>query len=153
MPAYSTLKTFVKSLKTGDTNITQVLGEILKDRQDARDQEIWPTFRDTPDLLKYEMPVWLRAYLRSKGMRDDEIDHIHEHWPPEAKEEARQWIAEAIENDYQLRFSWELHEGRLPENELRDDGRRVVFRSPREGVRISGLHVSYIHIGGVHVNR
>jgi hypothetical protein len=152
MPAYSTLRTFIDSLRTGRTNITTTFDALLLDRAALREHPEWPTFRDTP-VLNGPMPQWLRNILSTAGIRDIEIIHIDQHWPAAQKELARQWIAAAIEEDVPLSFSWELHDGTDPVNEQREEGRRIVFRSPRDGVRISGLNVWYVHIGGVHVNR
>lgn len=153
MPAYSSLGTFIESLRTGRTNITATLESVLADREAIRELDEWPGFRDTANLLDNPIPQWLRTLLKDHGMKDIEVEHIDQHWPPAAKEEARRWIVEAVEEGRPLRFSWELHEGSQPENERREDGERVVFKSPRDGVRISGIHVWYVHIGGVNVER
>lgn len=149
MPAYSTLRTFVKSLQTGQTNITDTLDKLLSDQPALRSNRNWLTFKNTPNLLDNPVPAWLRALLKANGMRDIEIDHIDQHWPPDEKEKARQWIAYAIDHGQPLTFNWELHEGKNAINVQRNAGARIVFLSPRDGVRISGLAVWYVHIGGV----
>lgn len=153
MPAYSKLSTFIESLRTGRTNITQTLETLLSDRESLREHPEWETFRDT-QMLSDAMPQWLRDLLAEAGMSDPEIDHIDLHWPAAQKERVRQWIVEAIREDYPLKFRWELFDGDDPVNELTEkEGRTVIFKSPRAGIRISGIHVWYVHVGGVHVER
>jgi hypothetical protein len=139
MPPYSKLQTFVDALKTGETNITRSLDRLINDPQKRRDHS---------DFVKKvnafsSFPDWLRTELAQAGMSTDEINHI-ERWPNEEKEQVRIQIVDAIQENRPLRFGWELYEGGRPTTDVRrEPGRdaRVVFRSPRAGVRVHGDEV------------
>ena len=139
MPPYSRLQTFVDALKTGETNITQSLDRLVND---DRKREAHVDFVTTANAFA-SFPDWLRDELANAGMRPEEIDHI-ERWPNEEKGLVRIQIVHAIRDNRPLRFGWELYDGGRPVTDVRrQPGRdaRVVFRSPRTGVRVDGDEV------------
>ena len=145
MPTYSTLRSFVKALTTGDTNITQCLTR-LANADPKRKQ--YATDLAAPHLAVGQLPGWLRNEMVQTGMSQPEVDHV-ERWPDRQKEVARAQIAAALAENRPIRFSWELYDGDDPVTEVRRDSDgevRLVFRSPRKGVTLSLLN-----LGGVKV--
>lgn len=144
MPAYSTLRTFIDSLRTGQTNITRSLDQILSNPGEYRDNEHYDWISQ-PDALRKPMPGWLRRMLRDAGVSEPEIDHI-DRWPNAQKELVRQRIVESIDNDRPMHFRWELHDGDKPANTVDTDSNVVTFKSPRAGVHLSNLNLGAIHV-------
>jgi hypothetical protein len=145
MPAYSTLRSFVNALKTGDTNITQCLERLANDRA-KRVQ--YATDIHALHAGVGQLPGWLRNEMVQAGMSQPEVDHV-ERWPDAEKEKVRVQVVEALEQDRNLHFSWELFAGDDPVSEVRRDPNqdvRVVFRSSRKGVKLS-----LVNLGGVTV--
>jgi hypothetical protein len=145
MPAYSTLKSFINALKTGDTNITQCLERLANDR--AKRAQYATDIRALHAGVG-QLPGWLRNEMVQVGMSQPEVDHV-ERWPDREKEKVRLQLVDAMEHDSDLHFSWELYDGDDPLTEIRRDPNqdvRVVFRSPRKGVKLS-----LVNLGGVTV--
>ena len=145
MPAYSTLRTFVEAVRSGLTNITSCLETAVNDPQNRLDHA---ADMSSPAVASGPFPSWLRSILGSAGMSQAEIDHM-ERWPDSQKEIVRLEIVSAIQGNRPLRFGWELHGGDTPLSEVRHDANqdvRVVFRSPRKGVLLSGLNYGSIHV-------
>lgn len=145
MPPYSTLRTFVNALKSGETNITRSLEKLVNDGSRRQKYADWV---DKPGALDGEFPAWLRTELVQAGMKQEEIEHI-EAWPDSQKDVARAQVSAAVKDKRPVRFSWELWEGKHAESEVRRDAdqeMRVVFKSPRDGVEL-GL----VNFGGVKV--
>ena len=142
MPPYSKLHTFIDALKTGETNITRCLDRLVNNPQKRREH-----FDFAKQVNAFSnFPGWLRDELSQAGMSQEEIDHI-QRWPTEEKETVRIQIVDAVQEKRPLRFGWELYEGGRPVSDVRREaGRdtRVVFRSPRAGVRTEGdeVHVA-----------
>jgi hypothetical protein len=139
MPAYSTLKSFINALKTGDTNITQCLERLANDR--AKRAQYATDIRALHTGVG-QLPGWLRNEMVQAGMSQPEVDHV-ERWPDREKEKVRLQVVEALDHDSNLHFSWELFEGDDPLSEVRRDPSqdvRVVFRSPRKGVKLSAIN-------------
>jgi hypothetical protein len=139
MPPYSRLQTFVDALKTGETNITRSLDRLVNDPT-QRDEHV--DYVNTANSFS-SFPDWLRGELANAGMSPEEIAHI-ERWPNEEKELVRIQIVHAINDNRPLRFGWELYDGGRPRTDVRrSPGRdtRIVFRSPRAGVRVEGDEV------------
>jgi hypothetical protein len=145
MPAYSTLKSFVKALRTGDTNITQCLERLANDRAKRAQY--------TSDINALhagvgQLPGWLRNEMVQAGMSQPEVDHV-ERWPDAEKEKVRLQVVEAINHDGNVHFSWELFDGEDPMSEVRRDQNqdvRVVFRSPRKGVKLSAVNFGDVKV-------
>ncbi len=145
MPAYSTLKSFIKALKTGDTNITQTLESLVNNR--AKRNQYSSDIRAT-HTGQGQLPGWLRSEMVQAGMSEPEVDHC-ERWPDREKEKVRQQLVEAMDSDANLHFSWELFDGDHPLSEVRRDSNqdvRIVFRSPRKGVKLSTLNYGDISV-------
>jgi hypothetical protein len=148
MPPYSSLRDFIDALSTGNTNITRVLERVSND-PGQRNQHL-PQISQ-PGAFNGHIPQWICTELTQAGMTQAEIDHIEQRWPDAQKETVRALLYEAWTGDRPIHFSWELHEGDDPRTEVRRDANqdvRVVFRSPRKGVRMKGA----IRIGEVHVD-
>lgn len=138
MPAYSSLRTFVDSLRTGETNITRCLESLLNNPNKRTDNGDRVRTLD----VSRPFPAWLREELLASGMKTEEVDHI-ERWPNHGKELVRRELEAAIASSGTLRFSWEIFDGDNPETAVQRDGpgARIVFKSPRKGVQLS--HVNY----------
>ena len=142
MPAYSSLKTFIQSLKTGETNITKTFAKALAAEgvdNISDDTCIDPHLSD-----------WLKSALAKHGMKPEEIAHLENDWPMEKKKEVRLWIVSAVQASRSVAFSWELFAGANPSNR-KDDGDppepvSITFQSPRKGVRLSGMNYGQVKV-------
>jgi hypothetical protein len=144
MPAYSTLRTFIDSLRTGETNITHSLESLLNNPEKRRARA-----GDVQNLdVSQPFPEWLREEFRNAGMSEKEINHI-ESWPNTGKEIVRSELQAAIGTNGTLRFNWEIFDGDHPETAVRSrDGAnaRIVFQSPRTGVQLHHFNFGAIHV-------
>jgi hypothetical protein len=157
MPVASSIQELIDALKTRKTNITRALDDLFGNPV-ALNQLKGPPghphrgalatphiFGSTPGA---PLPPWARDELQGrvpgspvkKPLSDDEIAHI-ENWPPQQKENLRAALDTAIENGSPLQFYWELYDG---DSEGMDESvtGQVIFRTPRENVRLSGWFVS-----------
>jgi hypothetical protein len=145
MPTYSTLRSFINAITSGDTNITRCLEKLANDR--AKRQKYSADIR-APHAAIGHLPGWMRNEMVQAGMSQPEVDHV-ERWPDPEKEKVRRQIVESMDGDTIIHFSWELYDGDTPLTEIRRDPNqdvRIVFRSPRRGVKLSALN-----LGGVKV--
>lgn len=142
MPAYSTIKTFVKAIQSGRTNITLTLDKLMAN-PGGYTTNVNFSVMSTSGALNNPMPEWLRGMLIANGMKPEEADHIDDAWPDAQKELVRQKIESAITSNRPMRFFWELFDGQAPINEFQDPdasgGITVTFKSPRSGVVVSSL--------------
>lgn len=133
MPAYSSLRTFIEALRTGDTNITRTLRRAIA-------REGVALIRDRASVDPH-LSDDLREVLARYGMATEEIDHIENEWPPEKRNEAREWVLAAADENRSVAFSWELFAGANPANRMDDPGAPepvlITFQSPRKGVNLS----------------
>ena len=144
MPAYSTLKTFVRALRTGETNITKKLTEAL-----AAEGTALITEQESvdPDLSED-----LKELFANYGMKPEEIAHIENEWDGPLRNEVRVWILNAYGASpaQPVTFSWALFDGEGPENDRVDPGGAdpvsVTFLSPRKGVKLSWLNYGDISV-------
>jgi hypothetical protein len=144
MPAYSTLRLFVKAIKTGDTNITQGLERLVNDR--AKRQQYLSDINAAHTAVG-ALPGWLQIELIQAGLSQAEVDHCSR-WPDAEKEKVRKQVADAI-LERSIHFSWELWDGNDPQSDVRrdpDQDVRIVFRSPRQGVKLSLLNFGDISV-------
>lgn len=145
MPPFSTLRTFVNSLKSGETNITRSLERLVRDDKKREKYREWV---DRPNSLDGEFPPWLRTELVQAGMKEAEIEHIQD-WPDSQKEVVRAQISGAVKDKRPLRFGWELYDGKHPKSDVRRDSDqevRIVFQSPREGVELSFVNYGKVRV-------
>jgi hypothetical protein len=143
MPAYSSLRTFFESLKSGETNITKTLKRAL-------DGQGTGLIRNKVSVDPILSPA-IRIQLENYGMSLEEIEHVANDWPADKRDQVRKWVLAAIAAGRPVEFYWELHEGLDPENrrDLKGTGPvKITFLSPRAGV-----HLSPSHFGQVHVDR
>jgi hypothetical protein len=148
MPPYTTLRTFIDALRTGQTNITRCLETVSADRTllETNAADVRTAGRFHP-----QFPDWARAALLFAGMSEEELRHI-EDWPPVEKEVVREQLARSLDAPLRLVFRWEVHDGAEPRTELRRDAggeAELVFRSPRSGVQLT----SRINMGDIKVAR
>jgi hypothetical protein len=139
MPVYSTLKSFINALRTGDTNITLCLERLANDR--AKRAQYATDIRAIPSGVG-QLPGWLRNEMVQTGMSQPEVDHC-ERWPDSEKEKVRLQLIDAIDHDNDLHFSWELFAGDDPVSDVRRDAShdiRVAFLSPRKGIILSAIN-------------
>ena len=143
MPAYSTLRTFIDSLRTGETNITRCLEALLNNPNKRNDRAGEIRTLD----VSQPFPEWLRQEFLGSGMKMQEVEHI-ERWPQAGKELVRRELEAAITSNGTLRFTWEIFGGDQPETHVERDGQgaRIVFRSPRKGVHLSHMNYGEIHV-------
>jgi hypothetical protein len=152
MPPYTTLRTFIDALKSGETNITRVLEDVAADRPllEANAADL-----RTPGRFHPVFPDWARGALidrnRPRCLSLQELAHI-EAWPPDEKEAVRVQLARSLDEPVRLVFRWEIHDGDEPRTELRRESggeAQLVFRSPRAGVELT----SRINMGDIRVAR
>ena len=147
MPPYSTLRTFITSLQTGRTNITESLERLMSDHGALKQH---PHFQDLRQggAADSPMPVWARAALRASGMSKDEVDHI-DRWPDPQKDAVRGALVTAVDGARAVHFLWELYDGNDAETEVRDPdasgGITIIFRSPRSGVQLTPS-IGWVHV-------
>ena len=145
MPAYSTLRSFVKAIRTGDTNITQCLEALANDS--AKRQQYLNDI-NAPQTAVGALPGWLQIELIQAGLSQAEVDHCSR-WPDAEKEKVRRQVADAIPDRQKVHFSWELWDGNDPQSDIRRDLNqdvRIVFRSPRSGVKLSLVNYGDISV-------
>jgi hypothetical protein len=139
LPPYSTLRTFVHALQTGDTNITRVLTRLM--HYPSRWQQ------NTGDINVDPLSSFLKAlFAEPGGMKDEEIEHIENAWPMDQKEELREHVLQAIAADRPMLFKWGPTSGPDPATDIvwpPDSAPlsvpiRVTFRSPSSGFVFSG---------------
>ena len=139
MPPYSTLRTFVHALHTGDTNITRVLTLLMH----------YPTRwqPNVADITVDPLSTFLKELFSAPGrMKFEEIDHIEDAWPMDQKEELRTQVLQAIEVGRPMVFKWGPTSGQAPATDIVwPPGNapltvpvRVTFRSPAAGFVFSG---------------
>jgi hypothetical protein len=134
----STLRTFVESVHTGQTNITRVLSKLMQ--YPARWQD------NTGDITVDPLSSFLNAQFSAPGrMTPEEVSHIEHQWPMAQKETLRDEVIRAIQADRRMVFKWGLtsdDEPRTdvawpPDNTPLDVPVLVTFLSPRRGVTYS----------------
>ncbi len=74
MPAYSSLRTFINSLTSGETNITKTLGRALMAEGVGPIRDRSSVDPDLSDEIK--------DILDRHGMSSEEIAHVANEWPP-----------------------------------------------------------------------
>src|SRR3990170_6944554 len=141
MPPASTIKTFLKALRTGRTHFTEVLDGIftspgnLPGLYPGEYHEFsQPHALDTP--LRQTSPL-VAAFLLSQGMSSQEIDHMDK-WPDTVKEQVRVALDNnAIKTNTPFKFFWELYDGAASDAVI--GANTISFRSPRAGLDVSAV--------------
>ncbi len=141
MPVYSSLRTFIKSLKTGETNTTQTFARALAA------EGVDPISNKAS--VDPHLSAQLKDILARHGMTPGEIDHVKK-WPANKRNQARLWILAAVAANRSVAFSWELFDGNVSANRRNQppppEPVRITFRSPREGVTLSQSHAGQVHV-------
>ena len=146
MPDATSIKKFAKSLKTGKTDVTKALDQLMGERDSI--PAIIAALRSAPTLSP--LPDWARQALKDRGVNDKELDHI-DNWPDaQKKQRIQQKLIDAIDNNRPVHFFWELH-GRDDEDTVMDDpdddgNITVTFRSPRRKVNVWPANVGSISV-------
>ncbi len=157
MPVASSIQELIDALRDRKTNITRALDDLFGNQVALDKLKALPNWSSHPfrtaDALGKQpgdpLPPWakdeLKAAPESTGLvtnplSDNEIAHI-ENWPPLQKEQLRAALDTAIQNGPPLHFFWELHGGNSEDMDDSVSG-QVIFRTPRENVRLSGWFVS-----------
>jgi hypothetical protein len=139
LPPYSTLRTFVHALQTGDTNITRVLTTLMQYPSN------WQP--DTGNIEVNPLSDFLKGLFKQPGMmKDEEIAHIEDAWPMAQKQELREHVVQAIASGRPMVFKWAATSGPAPETDIVWPPAntplhvpiRVTFRSPSSGFVFSG---------------
>ena len=137
MPAFSHVNTFIRSLRTGETNITKTFAKALK----ARGVSAISARSSVDPTLSSQ----LKGILAQYGMKPAEIAHLENEWPAAKRNQARLWVLAAVADRREVAFSWELFSGDKPANRREQPARpkpvTIVFRSPRSGVRFTAADV------------
>lgn len=140
MPEMSTIKQFVLAVQTGQTNTTRALTAMFVRPGHYTGDPNWQAFQQAYALNT--LPGWLRTMLKNNNLSDGEVDHINE-WPNEEKEQVRQALVEAIQQNRSAVFSWQLYDGSVSANAIEGVGGareiKIAFKSPRANVRSSAL--------------
>ncbi len=143
MPVYSSLRTFIDSLKTGDTNTTKTFARAL-----AAPGSVG-AIRDKASVDPH-LSDQLKAILAEHGMRPEEIAHVENEWPAAKRNQARLWVLAAVAAGREVTFKWELFDGDDPANRRNQPPPpqpiRITFRSPGKGVRLSQSHSGQVHV-------
>ena len=142
MPVYSSVKAFIDSLKTGDTNTTKTFTRALRARGVSAISD-----RSSVDP---NLSAELKRILARFGMKPEEIAHVENEWPAEKRNQVRLWILAAVAANRKVAFSWELFAGADTANRREQPATpepiTIVFRSPRAGVRLSPGRSAQIHV-------
>jgi hypothetical protein len=134
VPPYSTLKTYLQAVNTGQTNITRVLTTLMQYPAQWRGKQI----EVNPHLSK-DVSDEFKAPGR---MTSDEINHIENQWPMAQKQDLLTAVLTAIEAKRPMVFKWTLTTDPTPKTDIvwpPNDAPptvpvQVTFRSPADGV-------------------
>ncbi len=141
MPVYSSLRTFIKSLKTGETNTTQTFARALAA------EGVDPISNKAS--VDPHLSAQLKDILARHGMSPGEIDHVKK-WPADKRNQARLWVLAAVAAGRTVLFKWELFDEDVSANRRNQSPSsepvRITFRSPREGVTLSQSHAGQVHV-------
>ena len=137
MPPFSTLKTYVKAVNSGNTNITRVLTTLMQDPEQWAGEDL---------TVDPGLSAFLRGEFGAPGrMTETEVQHIEIEWPTAQKEALRLVAVDAIEEGRPMVFKWGLTSGSDPVTDIVEPPAGapltvpilVTFRSPKSGVTFS----------------
>ncbi|MEX1255022.1 MAG: hypothetical protein WEE64_11855 [Dehalococcoidia bacterium] len=148
MPTHSSMRTFLQAVRTGKTDTTEALDIIFATPGELADHPNFEEFAQSGALDT--LPVWARRELRKVGLGSAEINHLDE-WPNDQKEQVREALVQAIEEDQSVGFYWTVHDGADEETEISSGQDTVsiafVFRSPERRVRAIGPDNITVDVG------
>jgi hypothetical protein len=142
------MRTFLRAIRTGKTDTTEALDVIFAKPGVLAEHPNLEDFQQ-PGALDI-LPDWARAELRRVGLRTADINHIDD-WPSDQKEQARQALVQAIDQDQPVGFFWTVHDGEEEETEVtggQDVTIAVIFRTPERRVRAIGNDNVVVDVGG-----
>ncbi len=134
----STLRTYIESLQSGNTNITRVLDKLMHYPRKWRP--------NTGDITVNPLSQFVIEQFSAPGrMTPEEITHIVNEWPMDQKEALQTEVLLAIEEDRRMIFKWGVTNASTPSTEIiwpPDSAPmsvpvKVIFRSPRAGILFS----------------
>jgi hypothetical protein len=143
LPAFSTVRTYMQAINTGDTNITRVLTILMH----------YPA-QWAPNVAQITVNPQLSQFLKDEfgapgRMTQQEIDHIDTQWPMAQKEILRTAVLQAIDVGRPMIFKWGTTPGSTPETVVAGPAPnapltvpvRVTFLSPAASFVFSGEDV------------
>lgn len=154
MPESSSPRKFIKSLRTGTTDITKALALLFKSPNNIKSNApLWAELQ-APNGLHAAASPHLRpeakAALIAAGLGPKKRKHIGE-WPPDQKELVRRTLVSAINTNRRIHFFWELHGGEHEVTDIKDDGKdgdlTIIFRSPQRNVSIDAAGDIQVKVG------
>jgi hypothetical protein len=131
----STLRTFIQSVNSGETNITRVLTLLM--RHPAQWQGNKGSIGVNP------LSSFVTTQFRAPGrMTQAEVDHIANQWPMDQKEALLADVLNAIDAGRPMVFKWTLTSENQPKTDVAwppshtplDVPVHVTFKSPQAGV-------------------
>lgn len=139
MAPMTTLRTFIKALRTGETRTTMALEEVMGRRHGPAAELILATLHHR-GALKAPLQTPLRRAVKKTPLPERYIDHCIDAWPDAQKERARRALVKAVNDGHRVRFRWGLKAGSGYKTEITRAGNRVTITalSPRSSLRISG---------------
>jgi len=154
MPGASTIRQFVQDLHDRKSNIARVFDQLFgtnpgrhKPPTGDADVDKVVAWLKTPGSLPPLSPE-ARSLLQGLGLSPAELSHI-DGWPDGQRNDVRDRLVDAIENDNPYHFFWELHSGTTEDTVIPPlGGGDIVFRSPREKVSVG----SVVTFGAVNVD-
>ena len=138
MPGGSvSVQKFVDVLKTGQTDITKAMDQLFANPADLQGTDLFQELQQAGALD--ELSPLMRQIGTDNGVTDKELDHINT-WPNDQKEEVRQKLVLAIENNRPVHFFWEVHRRKSEEIEVLDPDAAgditVIFISPPTNLHV-----------------
>jgi hypothetical protein len=139
LPPFSTLRTFINALETGETNITRVLNRLM------HYPKKWEP--NVADITVDPLSTFLTDLFGEPGaMKPVEIEHIENAWPMDQKQELRDHVLQAIATGRRMHFKWVQKSEPGAQTDIvwpPDDAPLavpvdVIFHSPRPGIAFSG---------------
>ena len=135
MPPMSSIGTFLKALKSGETLTTKAAEKALG--RGRRSATLVSTVKKK-HAFKAPLQQPLRAALKAANLTEPLITACIDAWPNHEKEKARLAVANAINTDRRVRLRWGLSTGTGYETEVRKTETTVtiIARSPRSKLRV-----------------
>ena len=111
MPPMSTLRTYIETLKTGNTNITRVLDELMQY------PETWRP--NVGDISANPLSTFVLEQFSAPGrMKQKEINHIRDEWPMDQKEDLLTEVLLAIDVGRPMTFKYRPTKAETPSTDV-----------------------------------
>jgi hypothetical protein len=146
MPPRTSIRTFIRALQTGETKATRALTRVFTSPGELAGRGWFDEFQGNEGALDGPLPPYVRDELPE--LDEDDIGHMGM-WPDTQKRILRLALVQAIQQDRNVRFFWELHAGSTSINEIANltgEGDIVVtFRSPRANLGLAVTSISEVY--------